>query len=155
MIDTPQLIETTAQFVAKIHLTVPRNEIRSAMGTGVSELMAAVKAQGIGPAGPLFEHHLKTDPLTFDFELCVPVTSPVVATGRVEGGRTSSVKVVGTIYHGGYEGLGAAWQAFNTWLAANGFQYAPDFYQRYLAGPESSPDPANWRTELSRPLAAQ
>ena len=93
MIDTPQLIETTAQFVAKIHLTGPRNEIRSAMGTGVSELMAAVKAQGIGPAGPLFEHHLKTDPLTFDFELCVPVTAPVVAAGRVTGGQTASVKV--------------------------------------------------------------
>src|SRR5438876_4173783 len=62
MIDTPQIIQTTAELTAMIQLTIPRSEIRSAMGPGISEVIAAAKAQGIGPAGPWFTHHLKMDP---------------------------------------------------------------------------------------------
>ena len=40
------------------------------MGSGITEVMAAVKAQGIGPAGLWFTHHRKMDPATFDFEIC-------------------------------------------------------------------------------------
>ena len=56
------------------------------------------------------------------------------------------------VLHGGYEGLGAAWMELNAWIAAEGHTPAPDYWERYVAGPESSPDPAAWRTELSRPL---
>jgi len=75
--DTPQITKTTAHLAAVIHLTIPRSEIRSVMGPGLSEVMAAVKAQGVGPAGPWFTHHLKMNPATFDFEICVPVTAPL------------------------------------------------------------------------------
>ena len=45
MIDAPQITQTTVQLAAVIHLTIPRNEIRSAMGPGITEVMAAVAAQ--------------------------------------------------------------------------------------------------------------
>lgn len=152
MIDTPLILHTTGQLTALIHLTIPRSEMRSVMGPGISEVMAAVQAQGIGPAGPWFTHHLKMDPETFDFEICVSVTAPVVAVGRVIAGEMSAVKVARTVYHGAYEGLGAAWGEFNAWIAANGHEPRPDLYECYVAGPESSPNPDNWRTELNRPL---
>ena len=82
MIDTPQITRTTAQLAALIQLTIPRAEIRSAMGPGLTEVMAAIKAQGIGPAGPWFTHHLKMNPATFDFEICAPVTAPVAPLKR-------------------------------------------------------------------------
>ena len=44
------------------------------MSPGYRELMAALAAQGIAPAGPWFTHHLRMDPDTFDFEIGVPVT---------------------------------------------------------------------------------
>jgi effector-binding domain-containing protein len=56
------------------------------------------------------------------------------------------------VYHGGYEGLGDAWGEFGTWIEANGYTPAADLWECYLAGPESNPDPANWRTELNRPI---
>ena len=31
---------------------------------------------------------------------------------------------------------------------------APDLYECYVTGPHSSPDPAEWRTEFTRPLLA-
>jgi effector-binding domain-containing protein len=152
MLDTPQIIQTAAQLTAIIRLTIPRGEIRNVMGPGISELMAAIAAQGIAPAGPWFTHHLRMDPAFFDFEISVPVTTPVVATGRVKPGQLLATKVARTVYHGSYEGLGAAWGEFNAWIAANGYTPGPDLWECYVAGPESNPDPATWRTELSRPL---
>jgi effector-binding domain-containing protein len=154
MIDTLQITQTTPQLAATIHVTIPRSEIRSAMGTGITEVMAAVKAQGIGPAGPWFTHHLKMDQATFDFEICVPVIAPVAPVGRVKPGTFPAVKVARTIYHGDYEGLGKAWSEFKAQIAASGHAMGPDLYESYSVGPESSTNPADWRTELSQPLIA-
>ena len=148
----PEITHTAAQLAAMIHLTMPRNEIQSVMGPGLSELMAAVKAQGIGPAGPWFTHHLTMSPSVFDFEICVPVTAPVAAVGRVKPGQFPAVKAARTIYTGPYEGLAAAWGEFKTWVTANGHVAAPDLFECYLAGPESCANPSDWRTELSQPL---
>ena len=122
------------------------------MGPGISELRATIAAQGIAPAGPWFNHHLRMDPDIFDFEISVPVTTPVVAAGRVQPGQLLARKVARTVYHGPYEGLPAAWSEFEAWIAANGHSPAADLWECYVAGPESNPDPATWRTELTRPL---
>jgi effector-binding domain-containing protein len=119
---------------------------------GVRELMAAVAAQGIAPTGPWFSHHLRMDPNTFDFEISVPVRSPVAAVGRVKPGIWPATKVARTVYRGDYEGLGEAWGEFNDWIAAHGHRPGPDYWECYATGPESTPDPAAWRTELTRPL---
>lgn len=152
MIDRPQITETTAQLTAMIRLTIPRSEIQSVMGPGIGEVMAVVKAQGLGPVGPCFTHHLKMDPATYDFEICVPVTAPVTPAGRVKPGRVPAVKVARTVYHGDYAKLGEAWGEFKTWIAASGLTMSADLYESYQVGPESSPNPADWRTELSQPL---
>lgn len=152
MIDKSQASQTAAQLTAMIHLTIPREEIHNAMGSGLGESMAAIAAQGVPPAGPWFAHHLRMAPDIFDFEISVPVTKPVVAAGRVKPGRVPATKVARTVYHGGYEGLGAAWREFDAWLTAQGHTAGPDLWERYVKGPESGPDPGTWRTELSRPL---
>ena len=148
----PRIVQTAAQMSAIIHLTIPRGEIQAVMGPGLTEVMAAVKAQGIGPAGPWFTHHRHMNPATFDFEICVPVTSPVTPGGRVEAATFPALTVARTIHQGNYSGLSEAWGEFGAWIAANGHTAAPDLYECYAIGPDASPDPANWRTELSRPL---
>ena len=152
MLEEPQIVQTSTQLVATIRITIPRREIRNVMGPGRAELMAAVAAQGIAPAGPWFTHHLNTEPDTFDFEICVPVTTPITATGRVKPGELPAVTAARTVYHGDYEGLAGAWIELMAWIAAQGHTPAPDFWERYLVGPESDPDPAAWRTELRRRL---
>jgi len=154
MLDTPQIAQTTTQLTAVIRLTIPRDEIRNVMGSGIAELMAAVAAQGIARAGPWFTHHLRMDPATFDFEICVPVTAPVAASGRVKAGHLPATTVARTVYHEPYEGLGGAWGEFDAWIAANGHTPGPDLWECYVVGPEASPDPADWRTQLNRPLSA-
>ena len=89
---------------------------------------------------------------TFDFELGVKVSAPVKAAGRVKPGELPAAKVARTVYSGPYEGLPSAWGEFNKWLEANGYEQAENLWELYSVGPQSSPDPANWRTELNRPL---
>ena len=153
MLDTPQITQTSAQSAAIIRLTIPREEMPHVMGPAIGELMATIAAQGIAPVGPLFSHHLTMPSDIFDFEVGVPVAAPVSATGRVQPGQLPAVKVARTVYRGGYEGLGSAWGEFMGWIADNGHTPAPNLWECYVAGPESSPDPADWRTELNRPLA--
>jgi effector-binding domain-containing protein len=152
MIETPQVLDIPAQLVAIVHIETPRSKMQHVMGPGIGEAMAAVQAQGIGPTGPWFAHHLKMTPAAFDFDICVPVSAPVTAVGRVKPGQRPALKVVRTIYQGPYEGLGGAWHEFAGWTQANGYKTAGDLYECYVVGPDSSPDPANWRTELSRPV---
>ena len=155
MLDQPQIVEVTSQPAALIRLTVPRAEIQNVMGPGYMELMDTLAAQGVMPAGPWFTHHLRLDPEVWDFEIGVPVAAPVAAAGRVVAGHLPAATVARTVYHGPYEGLGSAWGEFDAWIAAEGHAAAPDLWECYVAGPESGPDPAAWRTELNRPLVVE
>ena len=153
MIDTPRITQTAAQLTASLHLIVPRKDIRRVMGPGLDEVRAAIAAQNVAAAGPWFTHYLRMDPEVFDFEICVPVATPFATTDRVEAGRWPATTVARTIFHGDYEGLGAAWGEFDAWIAEKGYVRRPDLWERYVVGPESGSDPSGWRTELNRPLA--
>lgn len=152
MISTPQILHTDAEAAAVIRLTVPRDEMRKVFGPAVGELMAALAGQGVKPSSAIFAHHLKMSPDTFDFELGVKVDAPVKATGRMKPGALPAGKVARTVYSGPYEGLSSAWAAFDAWLRANGHEKADSLWELYSVGPQATPDPAHWRTELTRPL---
>jgi uncharacterized protein YndB with AHSA1/START domain/effector-binding domain-containing protein len=152
LIDDPVITETAPQLAAAIHVTIPRTEIRSVMGPGLTEIMAALEKQGLGPTGPWFTHHLKMTPANFDFEICVPVSAPVTPVGRVVNREIPAVKIARTTYQGAYEQLGEGWREFEQWLAANGHVTGPDLYECYTVGPETSSNAADWRTELRRPI---
>jgi hypothetical protein len=95
-LSTPEVVQTTARQAAIIHVTVPRSEIRKVMGPGLRELMAAVAAQGVTPAGPWFTYHLRMDPNIFNFEMGLPVEVPVTAAGRMSLGQLPATKVART-----------------------------------------------------------
>jgi len=153
MIDAPQVTESVDQLTAFIPLVVPRTEIQAVMGPAIREVYDALAAQRIAPAGPWFTHHRRRPTDTFDFDVCIPVASTVAAAGRVKPGRRPATKVARTVFHGPYDGLAAAWGEFCAWIEANGHTPRADLWECYLLGPESSGDPAAWRTELNQPLA--
>ena len=152
MIDEPKIVRTNPGRAAVIRITTPREKIREVMEPGRRELMAAVAAQGIAVKGPWFTHHLRADPAVFDFELGVPVAAPVTAAGRVQPSELPALTAARTIMHGNYEDLASAWQELDDWVTANGHKPVGDFWEVYLVGPEASPKPEDWRTELSRPI---
>ena len=152
MLEKSEVIETPATPIAYIHLTIPPSEMPAQFGAACQELFAALVAQKLAPSGPLTAHHLRRPNATFDFELAVPVASAVQSIGRVQAGHKPVMKVVRTVYHGGYEGLPVAWGEFQSALDAAGHTLTPDFWETYVVGPASSANPADWRTEFARPL---
>ena len=152
MLERPHVTQSAAQTTAVIPLTIPRGEIRQVMGPGSSEVMKALAARGIAPAGPWLTYHRRMDAKVFDFEIAVPVAKRVEPSGRVRPGELPAAKVARAVYVGGYEGLGAAWAEFDAWIATNGHRPRGDMWEQYVAGPESGPDSSKWRTELNRPL---
>lgn len=151
-LDPPRIVQTARVQTAVLHVRCPRSEIRSVMGPGREELMSTLARQGITPAGPWFTRHLRMDPAFFDFEIGVPVTRPVAPAGRVTPGELPATTVARTVHCGGYEGLAAAWPQLDAWAVAQGRRPGPSLWEVYVTGPEASPDPSTWRTELSRPL---
>jgi effector-binding domain-containing protein len=155
MLDTPRIIRTPEQLTAVIHITVPRERIKEVMGPGIGEVGAALVAQGIKPAGPWFTFHMRRPTDTFDFEVGIPVATPVTAVGRVRTGQLPAATVAHAVYQGDYEGLAAAWAELHAWISAHGHTPATHLWECYAVGPESTSDPAAWRTELYRPLMDQ
>jgi effector-binding domain-containing protein len=152
MLETPLILQVDAQVTACVRLTISRAEIQAAMGLAINEVLAELASQGIRPAGPLYSSHLRMDPEFFDMEVGFPVTDPATEAGRLHPGELPAGRVARVVYRGPYEGLGAAWHAFGSWIKEHGHRPAANLWESYVAGPESGPDPAAWRTELTRPL---
>ncbi len=152
MIDTPTILQTEKQLTAAIRLTIPRNEMQHVMGPGIGELMAAVAAQGKTPVGPWCTRHFRMTPEQFDFEICVPISDPIVPTGRVVNSFLPASKVARTIYHGPFEGLGSAWGEFGDWIENAGHVQEEWLWETYLTDPSANSDSSTWQTELTRPL---
>lgn len=149
---TPTVTQSPAQRTAIIHVTCRREEIQQVMGPGIGELMRTLERQGVRTTGPWFTHHHRRPGEVFDFDIGVPVASPVNPEGRVRNGELRATRVAHTTHVGPYEGLGAAWGAFQQWLDQNGHRAADDFWEVYALGPDAASDPSQYRTELYRPL---
>ena len=152
MQDEPKIYRTESQLVATLHVTVSRDEIREVMNPALKELVEAVKQQKVTITGPWFTHQFRMNPDVFDFDIGVPVESAIRADARVKPGVYPSIKVVETIYHGDYEGLGEAWEEFLAWIDSRGYSVSEDFYECYLVGPEHVDDAEQWQTRLTKPL---
>ena len=153
MIDEPRIAQLEATPTAVIPLRISRADMPKVMGPAIQEVIAAVEEQGARPIGAVFAHHFRMDPEVFDFEVGVPVSKPVLPAGRVRPGERPATRVVQTLYHGPYEGLPEAWGAFHRWIEEKKLKWAPDIWEVYVVHPDTEPNPANWRTELNRPLA--
>lgn len=152
MMSPPELLDLLRVETAIIHLVVPRAEMPKVFGPAVQELFGVLARQGVESIGPVFAHHLAMPPGMFDFELGVAVASPVAPEGRVKPGALPAGRVARTTYTGPYEGLHAAWSAFDGWLVENGLHKAANLWEVYGYGPDKTTDPATYRTELYRPL---
>jgi len=151
-LDPPEILDVPAFKVARVHVVTPAAQIMTAMNEGLSELRGTLAAQGVEPTGPWLTHHRKVPDGSFDFEICLPVAGDIKPQGRVEMGEIRAAKTARTTYRGDYAGLGDGWGRFMGWIDAEGLATAPDLWEVYAIGPETSPNPADWRTQLNRPL---
>ena len=152
MIEPPYIIATEPQAVAALRLRITWAEMRTLMRPALTEVRDVIAAQGLVATGPWFNRHARTPTDTLDFAICVPVASAITPARRVAPDLLPAMTVARTIMHGDYADLSAAWSAFREWIAANGHQTQPEFWECYTVGPETTADPTAWRTTLTWPL---
>lgn len=153
LIDTPEIVDAPAVKVAKIHIVAPASEIRTVMGAGLQELRAVLADQGIETAGPWLTHHLKMPGQVFDYEICIPIERDLKPQGRVENGEIPAARTARTTYRGNFDKLGEGWGQFMAWINALPVKAGGTLWEVYRVGPDDSANPADWQTELNRPLA--
>lgn len=158
MIEAPEITHSQQQTAAAIHIQCPRARIQAEVGPAIKEILAEFSSQGQSPSGPMFMHHLTMSKSHFDVEVGFPVRTPLRDSGRVKASHLPTARVARTIYHGPYEGLFSAWDAFGKQLVRDGLvgddvlSPIKTLWERYLVGPETSSDRSQWRTELNLPL---
>jgi effector-binding domain-containing protein len=153
MLTALEIVDAEPQAAAVIRLTIPAEACRTEFRPAVEELLATLDEQGLAPAGPLFDFHLKWPSDEFDFEVGFPIRASIEAKGRVRAGGLPAAKIARTEYQGPYESLPEAWQAFtraiDTALEGRGWQRAGQLWQVYLVGPETESDEQLFRTLLN------
>lgn len=149
MITTPEVIRTTEQATASIHLVIPGMDMPKHMDPAIQELINTITRQGVRITGPMFSYHHRRPSSTFDFEIGFPVSAPIMEQGRVKNSKLPAVKVVRCVYQGPYEGLAQAWPSLQKWVRENEKGETGRFWESYLNNPEDVKSPDEYQTELN------
>lgn len=145
----PELLTTTAQPTAVIHLVIHGRDMPKYMDPAIQEIMKVLTDQGLAPSGPMFSYHHRRPSDTFDFEIGFPVGKAIKQTWRVVNSTLPAEKVVRSVYEGPYEGLGPAWGELDSWVNEQKLTGSGRFWESYLSDPEEVKDPKDYRTELN------
>lgn len=152
-----EIADTVPGTVLELRRAIRPEQIGNDIGAGLAELYSKVEATGLHPAGPPSVTYL--DPMLPGHPMNVDIGVPIVpGTGHVD--LDEGVRLVGrhsrptarTVHHGDYAGINAAYQALEEWLLGHGYRSAGPPIETYLVGPNTTPDPAGYRTEVSIPV---
>lgn len=148
--------ETSATPVVSIRERLEPSQLPSFMDRVFGELYAAVPRLGLQPAGHPFTIYHAVGRDAIDAEVCAPVDrlpsqplGELTLTARLVPGD----RVATTIHVGPYDGLGEAYDAIERWVADSGHEQVGPMRERYLDGPDETPDPIRYRTEIEIPVA--
>jgi DNA-binding transcriptional MerR regulator len=127
----------------------------------IDEVKAALRQHHIRSNGPVMAlyHHAGYRDHDLDIEVAVPVeTSPsrtiILSAGLPMSLRTipAVTMAVSVLLQGGYEGIGGAYQALDTYLHEHGHQYLGPAREVYLRGAGDTNIPAEYLTEVQYPV---
>lgn len=152
------ITDTVPGTVLELRRVVRPEHIGEDIGAGLAELYTEVEVAGLHPAGAPAVTYLDAPESgrTMNVDLGVPI---LPGTGKTTPGGDARVvgrhsrPVARTIHHGDYTGIHAAYEALDEWIFSHGYRSAGAPTETYLAGPDSEPDPASYRTEVSLPVA--
>jgi DNA-binding transcriptional MerR regulator len=120
-------------------------------------LMDVLQLAGVVPAGAsaaLYEAEIPDDDGE-RVEAYFPIGSPFVIPDGcrdVSLGEVPAATVAVLMHHGAFTTIGDTYQALGAWVARHAEPTGERVRERYLVGPDRSPDPESWRTEIAWPI---
>jgi effector-binding domain-containing protein len=147
--------ELPAQRVVAVRATTTMDKVGQALQSGWRQLFGSLGASAMTPSGPPFAIYYSYGGESGEVELeaCLPTTGEVVASPPITVRDEPAVSVAATLHKGPYDGVGAAYEALQAWMAAQGRQIAGPPREVYLTDPQQVTDPADYLTEVQWPVA--
>lgn len=142
-----------------IRRNLRQREIGQELPPLIGRVFAWLASQNIEPTGaPFFRYHVVADEDHLNVEVAVPIDASVDLSkgGEIQPGILPSGDYLVFLHIGSYDKLQAVTRKLKEWASLEGVSLCqrPDGtwgarIETYLSGPEESPDPANWKTEIS------
>ncbi|MHC6592532.1 GyrI-like domain-containing protein [Arthrobacter sp. C152] len=149
----PRKIHLAGQPVAVMREKVRMDSLPAFFDRAFGTVMAAVQAQGAGPAGPPFALYRGMPTETVDVEAGFPIAGDFTGTGGVEAGALPETDAFEAVHTGPYDTLAATYDSIRQRMAAGGHTPADVMWEYYLSDPREQPDPATWQTRVVWPVA--
>lgn len=163
MTNQARVDERSVVGIAGVRCTVPLGQLGDIIAPSLDKAMAWLKARAVRPSGaPLIRYHfcptVPSNDASVDVCIAWPISTPIspddsIAVESIPGGTYASL-----VFTGAENGI-AGNAALLSWIDENGL--TPDCWQQsggeafagrveYLIdGPEDSPDPSTWRSEVA------
>jgi len=121
----------------------------------VARVRRALKAGGIGAAGPPYARYLQYDEKegVFRLEVGIPLWAAVVlAYGDVFPSALPGGRVLRVDHEGPHTRLSASFAKLDALMDAEGLMPMGPAWESYVIGPETEPDRSRWKTAIYQPV---
>lgn len=144
-----------AQHVATLRRHTTMDHVGRDMGEGYGVLAGAVRLAGGRFAGPPFSVTAEVFAAESGGEMLLgtPVVAPFPAVGDVVTEEQPDMTVASTVHHGPYDEIGPAYHVLLGWIHEHGHEAVGPMREVYLTDPGTTPDPADYVTEVQVPIA--
>jgi AraC family transcriptional regulator len=147
--------EIAPQPVLLVRRRVKPSEVAATLAEVLGQVFLHAQRNGIALAGQPLTRYLEWGPGLWTIEAGWPVTAHTGATpeGEVRADTLPGGPVATTTHSGAYDKLTEAHAAVQQWIEAQGLSAAGAPWECYVTDPADYPDPKDWKTEISWPLA--
>jgi effector-binding domain-containing protein len=147
------VVDQNEQPFLGMHEVVRISDLTEFFGRAYTAVGAELGKQGLAPAGPpvaLYDSEVgETADVTAGFptqRTALPADGLVVAV--LPAGRAAV-----TVHEGAYDAMATTYAALMAWFEEEDLTPGPVMWEEYLVGPDSSADPAQWRTQIVWPVS--
>lgn len=133
--------------------TISMDQITAEYTEKLPKIFAALQSKGAEIAGMPCGLYYTWDESTGQTDMA----SAVPVKGKTEVDDFSAIEVPSTKtllidYYGDYHGVGAAHEAMDAYINANGLKVSPPAIEEYVTDPTQEPDTTKWLTKVYYPL---
>lgn len=147
------LVALEAQDAAVLRGTASLDDLPAFLERAFTATFLALEGQGLAPAGPPLARYPQRPQELIVVEAGFPTTEAIVPADEVVPIVLAGGPAVTTVHHGSSTDLGRTYVALQAWAETRGIVLGDEMWESYLSGPDDHPDPDEWRTRVTWPLA--
>lgn len=132
---------------------VKHDEVAGALGEMIPAVFGFATQRGIAMQGPPMSRYSDFSAGGMTIDAGLPVPAGTKGEGEIQVETVAAGPVVGTMHVGPYDQLHEAHAAVESHMTDNALKLRGGYcYEVYLTDPGQVPDPAQWKTEVYRPI---